>query len=133
MNSQLRKVHKCSWLLLLIIIPLIMFFSMKNLVLSDSTNREDIKFKFSSSIPDRDFENELIKVAFYQKTIEIILKTSLKNPSSTVYAVDNNNLKQDVLGQLTTAGIYSFKINDMPKNIVIYDDIKDVIITKTNF
>jgi len=133
MNSRLRKVHKYSWLLLLIIIPLIMFFSMKNLMIFESTNKTDINLNFSRNIPDRDFENDLIKVAFYPKNIEIILKTTLKNPSSTIYTVDDNNKKQKVIGQLTTAGIYFFDINDIPKNIALYDDIKDVLITKTNF
>jgi hypothetical protein len=133
MNSGLRKVHKYSWLLLLIIIPLIMFFSMNNLVLFESTIKEDISPKFSKAISDRDFENDLIKVAFYPNNIEIILKTTLKNASSTVYAVDDNHKKQKVIGQLTTAGIYTFDINDIPKNIMLYDDIKDVLITKTNF
>ena len=133
MNSGLRKVHKYSWLLLLIIVPLIIFFSMKNLVPFESTNKADINPKFSKAIPDRDFENYLVKVAFYPKNIEIILKTTLKNASSTVYAVDDNHKKQKVIGQITTAGIYTFEINNIPKNIMIYDDIKDVLITKTNF
>jgi len=133
MNSGLRKIHKYSWLLLLIIIPLIMFFSMKNLVLFESTKEDGISHSFSRTNPDRDFENDLIKVAFYPKSIEIILKTTLKNASSTVYAVHDNDEKQKVIGELTAAGIYTFKINDIPKNIMIYDNIKDVLITKTNF
>lgn len=133
MNSGLRKAHKYSWLLLLIIIPLIMFFSIKDLVLFESTNNRDISPNISKVIPDRNFENDLIKVAFYQKNIEIILKTTLKNASSTVYAVDDNLKKQKVIGQLTTAGIYTFEIIDIPKNILLYDDIKNVLITKTNF
>jgi len=133
MNSGLRKTHKYSWLLLLIIIPLIMFFSMKGLVLFESTNETGINSNFSRSISDKDFENDLIKVAFYPKSIEIILKTTLKNASSTVYTVDDKNKKQKVIGQLTTAGIYTFEINDIPKNIMLYDNIKDVLITKTNF
>jgi len=133
MNSGLRKAHKYSWLLLLIIIPLIMFFSIKDLMLFESTKNADINPNFSRSITDRDFENDLFKVAFYPKNIEIILKTTLKNASSTVYAVDDNNKKQKIIGQLTTAGIYFFDINDIPKNIMIYDDIKEELITKTNF
>jgi hypothetical protein len=133
MNSALRKAHKFSWLVLLIIIPLIMFFSIKDLMVFKSVKITDTNYNFSRVNPDRDFENDLIKVAFYPKNIEVILKTTLKNASSTIYAVDDNLKKQKVIGQLTTAGIYNFKINDIPKNILLYDDIKDVLITQTNF
>jgi len=110
-----------------------MFFSMKHIALFESTKKADIEHSFSRVNPDRDFENDLIKVAFYPKNIEIILKTTLKNASSTVYTVDENNKKRKIIGQLTTAGIYFFDLNDIPKNIIIYDDIKEVLITKTNF
>jgi len=133
MNSGLRKAHKYSWLLLIIIIPVIMFFSIKDLMLFESTKKADISFNFSKDIPDREFENDIIKVAFYPKNIEIILKITLKNASSSVYTVDENLKKQKVIGQLTTAGIYTFEINDIPKNIMLFDDIKDVLITQTNF
>ena len=133
MNSSLRKAHKYSWLLLLIIIPVIMFFSIKDLKIFESTNKADLNYNFSRGIPDRDFENDLIKVAFYPKNIEIILKTTLKNASTTVYDVDDIHNKQKIIGQITTAGVYTFEINNIPKNIMLYDDIKDVLITQTNF
>ena len=85
MNSGLRKAHKYSWLLLVLIIPLIMYFSIKDLIILDPTKKTDINHNFTKSIPEREFENDLIKVAFYPKNIEIILKTTLKNASSTIY------------------------------------------------
>ena len=133
MNSGLRKAHKYTWLILLIIIPLIMFFSIKDLMIINSTNRTDLNQNYLKSIPDSKFENDLIKVAFYPKSIVIILKTTLKNASSTVYAIDDNNKKQKVIGQLTTAGIYTFEIYDIPNNIMLYDDIKNELITQTDF
>lgn len=133
MNSGLRKAHKYSWLLLVLIIPLIMYFSIKDLIILDPTKKTDINHNFTKSIPEREFENDLIKVAFYPKNIEIILKTTLKNASSTIYTIDDNLKKQKLIGQLTTAGIYTFELNDIPKNIMIYDDIKEILITKTNF
>ena len=133
MNSGLRKAHKYTWLILLIIIPVIMFFSVKDLMIIPSTSKTDLNQNYLKSIPDSKFENDLIKVAFYPKSIVIILKTTLKNASSTVYAVDDNHKKQKVIGQLTTAGIYTFEVNDIPNNIMLYDDIKNELITQTDF
>lgn len=133
MNSGLRKAHKYTWLILLIIIPVIMFFSVKDLMIIASTSNTDLNQNYLKSIPDSKFENDLIKVAFYPKSIVIILKTTLKNASSTVYAVGDNHKKQKVIGQLTTAGIYTFEIKDIPNNIMLYDDIKNELITQTDF
>ncbi len=133
MTSGLRKAHKYIWLLLIVIVPAIMFFSIKDIAILESSNKKEKDYSFTESSLKKDFENHLIKVAFYENNIEIILKTTLKNSSSIVYAVDAKGNKQYIIGQLTSAGIYNFKSNNIPKNIVIFDGIKDVLITKTDF
>jgi len=133
MTSGLRKAHKYIWLLLIIIVPVIIIFSVKELAIFSSENNSVSTYVTSKKDLLKISENDLIKVSIYEGSIEIILKTTLKNASSVVYTINSKGNKSEVLGQLTTAGIYNFKAKDIPKNIVVYDGIKDVIITKTDF
>lgn len=132
MNSGLRKAHKYIWLLLIVIVPVIVFFFVKNLDVFASENSVS-SFTTSKKTSIKSFENEIIKVSFHDNTMEIILKSSLKNSSSIVYTVDEKGDKEDVIGQLTTAGIYNFNVNALPKGIIIYDALKAIEITKLSF
>lgn len=133
MTSGLRKVHKYIWLLLLIIVPVIMFFSIKDLDIFSSENNATSQLKGSKKVNLKTFENDIVKASVFENHIEIILKSTLKNSSSIVYEMGEKGNKSDVLGQLTTAGIYNFVINNLPKGIIIYDELKQVEITKFSF
>lgn len=133
MTSGLRKTHKYIWLLLVIIVPVIMFFSVRNLNLFSLGKNTASQFNGSKKVSLKTFENDIIKVSVFENYVEIILKSTLKNPSSIVYEMDEKGNKFNVIGQLTTAGIYNFNINNLPKGIIIYDDLKQVEITKILF
>ena len=134
MTSGLRKAHKYIWLLLIIIVPAMMFFSVKDLAVF-SSEKESVKTSIETSNKTRiaSTENDIIKVSLYESHIEMILKTTLKNATSVVYNMDSNGNKSDIIGQLSTAGIYKFTINNLPKGIIIYDALKEVEITKLTF
>ena len=133
MTSRLRKAHKYSWLLLIIIVPVMMFFSIKDLDIFSSDNNSTSQLNGSNKMSLKVSENELVKFVVFESHVEIILKTTLKNSSSIVYEMDEKGNKSSVIGQLTTAGIYEFDINKLPKGIIIYDTLKDVEITKLSF
>ena len=132
MTSGLRKAHRYIWLILVILIPVMIFFAIKDLQFSDTNASQSFNTELTKKNAKPDFENEIIKVAFYPNSIELILKKTLKNASCTVFAVDGKDVKT-LVGQLTTSGKYQFNVKDIPKNIMIYDEIKDMLITKTNF
>ena len=133
MTSGLRKTHKYIWLALIIIIPVIMLFSIKDLDVFSLENSTASKIKSSKKVSLQSFENDIVKTTVFENHIEIILKTTLKNPSSIVYEMNTIGNKSSVIGQLTTAGIYNFNINNLPEGIIIYDDLKDTEITKFMF
>ena len=133
MNSELRKAHTYIWLLLIVIISVVIFFSIKDLAIFSSESDTIAQIKGSKKQPLTSFENDLIKASVYKKTIELILKSTLKNPSSIVYEMNEEGNKSTSIGQLTSAGIYSFNIQKPPKGIIIYDAIKNVEITKFSF
>ncbi len=133
MTSGLRKAHKYIWLLLIIIVPVIMVFSIKDLDIFSSDNNTTSQLKGSKKVSLKTSENDIIKASVFERHVEIILKSTLKNSSSVVYEMDEKGNKSSVIGQLTTAGIYNFNINILPKGIIIYDDLKDVEITKLSF
>ncbi len=133
MTSGLRKAHKYIWLLLIIIVPVMMVFSIKDLDIFSSDNNTISQLKGSKKVSLKTSENDIIKASVFERHVEIILKSTLKNSSSVVYEMDEKGNKSGVIGQLTTAGIYNFNINILPKGIIIYDDLKDVEITKLSF
>jgi len=133
MTSRLRKAHKYIWLLLLIVVPVIMVLSIKDLDIFSSENNATLQLKSSKKANLKTFENDIVKASVFENHIEIILKSTLKNSSSIVYEMGEKGNKSDVIGQLTTAGVYSFNINNLPKGIIIYDELKQVEITKFSF
>jgi len=133
MTSGLRKAHKYIWLLLIIVVPVIMYFSVKNLDVFSSVNNASSQLIGSKKVSLKSYENEIVRTSVFESHVEIILKSTLKNSSSIVYEMDKKGNKSNVIGQLTTAGIYNFDINNLPKGIIIYDDLKQVEITKFSF
>jgi hypothetical protein len=133
MTSGLRKAHKYIWLALVLVIPTIILFSIKDLAVFSSEKDEVSQIKYSENKDIASFENDIIKTSFSENKIEVILKTTLKNPSSVVYAVDAKGNKSIVIGQVTRAGVYTFKTKAKPKGIIISDDLKNVLITKLMF
>ncbi len=133
MTSGQRKAHKYIWLLLIIIVPILIIFSIKDLDAFASKNNISNEFKVSKDAVLKAAENELIKVSLSSNSIEIILKSTLKNASSIVYESDSEGNKKEIIGQLTTSGIYNFKIENQPKGIVLYDELKENVITKLTF
>ena len=133
MTSGLRKAHKYIWLLLIIIVPVIMVFSIKDLDIFSSENNTISQLKGSKKVSLKTSENNIIKASVFENHVEIILKSTLKNSSSVVYEMDEKGNKSGIIGQLATAGIYNFNISTLPKGIIIYDDLKDVEITKLSF
>jgi len=110
-----------------------MFFSIKDLDIFSSENNATSQLKGSKKVNLKTFENDIVIASVFENHIEIILKSTLKNSSSIVYEMGEKGNKSDVLGQLTTAGIYNFDINNLPKGIIIYDELKQVEITKFSF
>ncbi|MFT4781924.1 MAG: hypothetical protein ACI9SD_001614 [Pseudohongiellaceae bacterium] len=133
MTSGLRKAHQYIWLLLLIIVPLIMVLSVKDLEIFSSESDTTSQSNGSKKGSLKTSENELIKASVFESHLEIILKATLKTSSSVVYEMDTKGNKSIIIGQLTSAGIYNFNINNLPQGIIIYDDLKQVEITKLKF
>ncbi len=133
MNSKQRKAHKYIWLLIALVVPVLMVFAIKDLDLLSSKSNASPNHIISKEKPLSVFENDLVKTAVFDNRLELILKSTLKNSSSVIYEMDKKGNKSSVIGQLTTAGIYNFKINNRPKGIIISDDLKNITITKFSF
>lgn len=133
MTSGQRKAHKVLWLLLVIIIPAIIVFAVKDLDIFNPVENEFADIESSKKKVLKSSENELIKVSLYENSIEIILKSALKNSSSVVYGLDDNEKKGQLIGQISNVGIYSFKTSKQLKGIVVFDVLKETEITKLIF
>jgi hypothetical protein len=137
MTSGQRKAHKYIWLLIAIGIPILILFSIKDLDVFSSNNMSSSEIKATKSNVIKVAENDLIKVSLIKidstNSIEVILKSTLKNASSLVYELQKNNKKGKLIGQLTTVGIYNFQIKQALKGIVVYDALKETLISKIEF
>lgn len=132
MTSGLRKAHKYIWLVLAITIPVMMVFAMRNVTIFSSEKNKASKFEIATKTFQSN-ENDLIKASLYSNRIEIILKKTLKNPTSIIYSIDKKGQKGPVIGQLTTSGIYTFEIAEVPHGITIFDALKGTEISKLTF
>ncbi len=133
MNSRQRKAHTFIWLFSVITVPLVMIFAVKDLDTLASKKLQKPYGELSKQKQLDVFENTLIKATLYETDIEIILKSSLKNASSVVYELNSEGEKSTIIGQLSTAGVYTFSIHKLPNKLVIYDDLKQTSITKITF
>lgn len=132
MTSGQRKAHKVIWILIGITLPVLIFFSIRNLDFSEK--KEQIPTEQTKNATySTSAENDLIKVNSSANSIQVILKSSLKTSSSVVYTINENGEKGNALGQVSTVGIYDFTIKEKVKGIVIVDKIKEVEITKLTF
>lgn len=131
MTSELRKLHKRIWVLLLLIIPFLMVLVIKDLSFQPPKHTNKIQDAKVENLS----ENDMLKASLIHKDttyfIQIILKQPLKHPSSNIYTVVNGE-KGNFIGQINAVGIYSFEVEDIPKGIMLYDDIKKNVITKMN-
>jgi len=102
-----------------------------------SESDSHLKFEPAKNNVLKTAENDLIKASLIEKdsinSIEIILKSTLKNASSIVYTLNDNNEKGEIIGQITTVGIYNFDIKVSVKGVIIYDSFKETPITKLEF
>jgi len=128
-----RRAHKIIWLVLAIVIPTIIFFSVKDLNIKSLEKNAVVEKIISNENFTTVFENDFINAAILGSQLEIILKSSLKNASSVVYEMNDQGEKSNAIGQLTSVGVYTFNLNNMSKGIILYDNIKDVEITKFLF
>jgi len=137
MTSGQRKAHKYIWLLIAIGIPALIVFSIKDLDVFSSKSDSISKVEATKSNVIKIAENELIKASLIKMdstySIEVILKSTLKNPSSLVYELYKNDEKGELIGQLTTVGIYNFELKQSLKGIIIYDALKETLISKLEF
>jgi len=137
MTSGLRKAHKYIWLLIAIGIPVFIVFSIKDLDVFSSKSISLSEIEATKSNVIKVIENDLIKASLIKEDstnyIEVILKSTLKNPSSLVYKLDQNDEKGELIGQLTTIGVYKFELEQSLKGIVVYDALKETLISKLEF
>ena len=133
MTAGQRKAHKYIWITIIIFVPVIMFSSIKNLDVFSKDKRASHQLEGSKEVSLNSYENDIIKASVFEHNLEVILKSSLKNSSAVVYEMDGKDNKLKAIGQLTSKGVHNFHINNLPKGIIIYDDLKEVEITKFSF
>lgn len=133
MDYKQRKVHKYIWLILALGLPFLLFFSVKNLDFSSTTKKEKTEDLINSSPLLKTAENEWVKASINSEGLEMLLKKPIKSASSIVYELTEKGKKGKTLGQVSTAGIYSFQCRNSILGIVIFDKLKESEITKLKF
>ena len=111
MIASQRKAHKRIWLCMAIVIPVLLFFAVRNLTLTGTVD---------STSP-----SEPLKAQFDEDRITITLKTSFKGASAVVYGLDKEGKPGRPLGQLLGPGTYCFWTLDDLMGVVVVVEIKE--------
>lgn len=128
MTSNLRKAHKVIWLLLVIIVPIALIFSVLGITASPLTDA-DLSKQTTNVKQESVLDNNQIFIGMNKQmpySVKIILKKSLSSPAPTVYAISSDSNEASSLGALTKKGMYTFPINKSVKSIQIFDELKKV-------
>lgn len=129
MTSGLRKIHKPTWIVILLILPVLMYVSIQQdpNALLENSNRVNVT---PSSFID---ENEFISYQQKDNQLTLVVKKPLKNASAVVYELKNGK-KGGFLGELTGANqTYVFNVDSKINGFLLYDALKETPILKINF
>ena len=132
MTKKLRKIQLYSWLLLIIIIPIILVFTVLGIKESAINDGPIESVKTSAMVASVDNETFFIGIKKVNAltTLEVIVKRSIKSPSATLYGTYKN--KKQVIGQLNEKGRYSFELPAHFERLLILDNIKTVELLNTD-
>lgn len=133
MTSGQRKAHKYIWLALLIVMPILIVFSIKDLNPFIGETLIEPTSDFKTSRTSQTAENDLISIVTQQDRLEIRVKTTVKYTTTLVYTLNSKDQKQELLGQIGATGFYSFPIKSKIHGIELYDGLKAQTITKLKF
>lgn len=134
MTSGLRKIHKYSWLIIAVVVPVLLFFAIKDLYIFSPKKEIPVTQNNTKKGAVSVSENELLKIVVFSDAIEVVLKKTLKDPSSVLYSTDAEGNKKEVIGQLSKAGVYSFENKgETILGVVLYDALKNEMIAKLQF
>ncbi len=118
MIASQRKAHRVIWLILVIVIPVLLFFAVKNLDFSSAQNNS---------------QKEQISAQMKEGKVQIELHTSFASPSAVVYELTHEGKAGKVLGQLAGIGEYTFQASDNIMGILVLDKIKNEELLKIEF
>ncbi|NER16085.1 hypothetical protein [Spongiivirga citrea] len=126
MTSGQRKAHKYVWLLLVMTIPILMIFAVKDLDVFSL--KEDLKPKFSATKGTivKTSENKILKASLIKKdslySLEVILKKPIKQASLVIESLQAQDGAK-VIGQLSSVGIYKFEVDEVIEAIILKDPL----------
>ncbi len=132
MNRSQRHIHRWVWLSIIIILPLAIYFSLKDVsfnqyghgdTVSIATNDQKLVYE------EAGLTATVLESAEGNK-LQLILGEPLKNASVLVYIPGSNGQKDRLLGQLKGVGTYVYNLNTRPEEIILYDAIKETEIKR---
>ena len=132
MNSTQRKVHKYVWMVLVIVVPLIIVMSIKDLDITSIRTQKTSETAMQTG-KGSVYQNEIFKVNLYEESLDLVLKQPVKSTSIAVYGLDSNLVRDVILGQLSTEGTYRFTLKDRPAGVLLFDGLKNTEISKLLF
>ncbi len=132
MTSELRKIHKIIWLMLIVVVPILIFLSVLGIEKSLLTDG-DLSTEISIQNQHIILENDELTIGLEKQNsaykLRVILKRPLKSPAPIIYGTSSTNT--DIyLGVLDKKGIYTFNVERSLTGIKIYDGLKKEDIIK---
>ena len=135
MTSGQQSAHKFIWIAMVIVLPLLIFSSIRhlNFDVQTTTMSEESEMGNNTLVVEQDWIRTAVVNNNDETTLQIRLKTPLKHPSALVYTLNKWGQKDQLLGQLQGIGDYEFRLDTPFEGILLYDAIKEEEIEKLEF
>ncbi len=136
MASGLLKAHTYIWFVLLLAVPTLMFFSVRNLNFNERNNTPVEESEIVGDIIAVD-ENPQFRTVLYDsprgRLLELVVKQPLQSASAILYPVVDGERAEKSLGQISTQGSHTFLVEDRFEQFQLFDPIKNEIIIEIEF
>ncbi len=134
MDAQLRKRHKYIWLVLVVMLPVLLGFVIKDLNFS---SQKTITKQLANGSILKEIKTDNVHAVLRKQDSGYLLEVNLIKPlqsaSNLLQGVADTSKEVFVIGQLEGMGLYRFDLDQDIQGIMIYDALKKQEIQKLEF
>lgn len=132
MTGAQQKIHKYTWLVLGLALPLIVVLSLRGLSFSENKAQFILPAAFEDKINvvEKDWITATVTEHNDKRILLLYLQKPLRHPTILVYTLKNDDQKDRLLGQIQGTGEYRFTLTQAAEGIVLFDGLKGNVIDK---
>jgi hypothetical protein len=135
---NLIKMHRIIWLSIAIIVPVLLFLSIRNLNFQNTDAQtldspQSEHGKVLKSKENKFLIASIVQIQDNQMQLDVRVKKPLEYPTLIIYTLGESGDRNKLIGQIGSKGKYRFTIGDNINGILLYDALKKITVTKLEF